>query len=199
MRTQIKKVSHLVLLVAIVAGAFSCQVEPIQEELAIEENLSSKKKKKKGSTSESEYIFSSEKCMPRNSTTLYAGKNIEVGNVSVKVNDIYYDITYSITNKDYYLVATNLSVVNDPSEFPLNKKGNPRKGKFEFGDDMLDGITTITYSVPMSKGTYIAAHAVVQKNGYGSKKRRKSAWGDGCDFPGNNWATYFQFFAPDEW
>lgn len=199
MRTQINKVSRLFLLAIIIVGTFSCQVETVQDELALEEGLISKKKKKKTDIPPSEYSFSSENCMPRNSTTLYASKHIEVGNVSVVVNDTNYDITYTITNRDYCLVSTDLSVVNNPYEFPLNKKGNPRKGKFEFGDDILDGINTITYSVPMSKGTYIAAYAVVSKHGNGSKKRRKSAWADGCDFPGNSWATYFQFFAPDEW
>lgn len=30
------------------------------------------------------------------------------------------------------------------------------------------------------------------------KNNSETAWGDGSNFPGNNWATYFQFFASEE-
>ena len=45
----------------------------------------------------------------------------------------------------------------------------------------------------MGSELYIAAHAVVT-----SSQGTETAWGDGLDFPGNNWATYFNYTVQAE-
>lgn len=91
---------------------------------------------------------------------LYAGKNILVGTVKVNVVGNDYKITYNLTNNKYCLTTTHLSVVTDPSKFPVNNGGNPINGHFEYSQSH-DCISSYTYTVPTSKGKYIAAHAVV--------------------------------------
>lgn len=186
MRLQITNILRLLLLLTILTNLVSCEVENLQDNISLEKDLL-------GDGNE----FTSD-CSPRNSTPLYAGQHINVGEVSVRVLDTNYEITYSITDKNFCLTSTHLSVVDNPKNFPMSKSGNPKNGQFEYGDDELECTYTISYLVPMSKGTYIAAHAVVSSK-IDSKNNSETAWGDGCDFPGNNWATYFQFFSPDEW
>ncbi|MGA1226950.1 MAG: hypothetical protein ACO3VF_06870 [Tamlana sp.] len=52
----------------------------------------------------------------------------------------------------------------------MSKSGNPKKGQLEYGDDELECTYTISYLVPMSKGTYIAAYAVVSSKADSKKQ-----------------------------
>ena len=54
-----------------------------------------------------------------------------------------------------------IGLVNAPEEFPITNAGNPKNGDFEYSDD-FECEKTITYEVPVEKGPYIAAHAVVE-------------------------------------
>src|SRR5690606_32918102 len=50
--------------------------------------------------------------------------------------------------------------VTSKEDFPLNNGGNPVIGHFEYSMSH-ECISSYTYTVPTSKGTFIAAHAVV--------------------------------------
>lgn len=151
-----KKVTHfykLFLCTIILIGTFSCQTEELS---GVDQSLVSQT----ASTSKRGTPLTFEDCNNTYQTTnLYAGQNILVGNVSVLVKGDSYEITYNITNNGYCLTSTHLSVVETPSDFP-NAKGNAIPGQFEYKMSH-NCVSSYTYVVPTSQGSYIAAHAVV--------------------------------------
>ena len=134
-------------------GMYSCQTEPLDSEQSL--NATSNSASKTSSA-----ILDWSCSTTATEVDLLAGQTMLVGKVKVEVVDSDYKITYEITADGYCLTSTHLSVVESPELFP-NNNGNPTNGHFEYGDDMLDCVTSATYYVPTSKGTYIAAHAVV--------------------------------------
>ncbi|TDU34496.1 hypothetical protein BXY82_2821 [Gelidibacter sediminis] len=157
MKIKLTKIYTILFGVSLLFGTFlSCQTEPLdaEQDLSLDSNVLANKSKVatfKWPACENE--LSSE-------VNLYAGQNILVGTVIVEVIGANYEITYKLTNSGYCLAATHLSVVNDKLDFPMNNGGNPVIGHFEYSENH-DCISSYTYTVPTSKGTYIAAHAVV--------------------------------------
>lgn len=134
-------------------GMYSCQTEPLDSE----QNLSTTS----SSSSKTDPVILDWSCnTAATEVDLLAGQTILVGKVNVEVVGSDYKITYTITDDAYCLTSTHLSVATSPDLFP-NNNGNPTNGQFEYGDDVLDCVSTVTYTVPTSKGAYIAAHAVV--------------------------------------
>lgn len=92
-------------------------------------------------------------------TDLIAGQNMVVGTVTVTVVNGDYNIEYNV-DAGYCLSETHLSVVDDKDDFPMTNSGNPKNGHFEYsGYHSCE--SNVAYTVPTSKGIYIAAHAVV--------------------------------------
>ncbi len=143
----------LALLALFAFTFFACEVEPAGENL---EAVAGKGKIKNNSI---EFDFS-EECLT-SEAILYAGQNIEVGKVTVSESNGNYVITYEITNNQWCITETHLSVVNAPEDFPMTNSGNPKNGNFEYSDE-FECEKTVTYEVPVEKGPYIAAHAVVE-------------------------------------
>lgn len=150
-QTMFKNYAYL-LLAFMLIGVYSCETESV-EASTNEENLTQAKKGKV------EFNLTQE-CSISESTNLYAGQNILVGTVDVVIEGDNYIITYNLTNEDYCITETHLSVVDTPSDFPLNGGGNPKIGQFVYSDSH-DCESSVSYSVPTSEGAYIAAHAVV--------------------------------------
>ena len=98
-------------------------------------------------------------------TPLLAGQTIPVGEVRVweDENNIY--VKYVITDADWCLIETHLAVEQNFADIPVNSKGNPIPGAFEYGETM-DCLAERLYTIPLSWDAgiqlYIAAHAVVQ-------------------------------------
>ncbi|PWH82983.1 hypothetical protein DIS18_00025 [Algibacter marinivivus] len=139
----------------------SCETETlIEEEQVSDLNASISFEAKKGKKSNGATFDLSQECVISSQTDLYAGQNILVGNVAVEVNDGNYIITYNITDSGYCLTTTHLSVVQAPEDFPISGGGNPKNGHFEYSNSH-DCVDSYSYEVPTSKGSYIAAHAVV--------------------------------------
>ncbi len=136
---------------------FACEVEPAGENLEAVAGKGQIKAKKNDNSVEFDF---SEDCL-KSESILYAGQNIEVGKVTVSESGGNYLITYEITNSEWCITETHLSVVNSPEEFPITNSGNPKNGDFEYADK-FDCEKTVTYEVPVEKGPYIAAHAVVE-------------------------------------
>ncbi|GAA4973423.1 hypothetical protein [Algibacter aquimarinus] len=189
MRPQFTYLLRLFSLTVLLFVSFSCETESLSDDID----------SKSDSSKDNSELLSD--CATQYKTDLYAGQHILVGEVSVITNGANYEITYKITNNNYCITSTHLSVVSSPNDFPMGGGGNPKNGHFEYGDDNLSCVKDITYLVPKSKGSYIAAHAVVDYNDEGNSSQ-ETAWASGCDFPGNNWATYFQYYKKstlDEW
>jgi hypothetical protein len=123
---------------------------------------------------------------------------LTVGEVEVTSDEYNLTVIYNITDFDYCLNETHLHVANESKYIPQTKKGNPQPGQFDYSVEH-DCITTITYVVPLSDieisstGTVcIAAHAAVDET-VGETTTYESAWGEGEDFEGKNWAMYFTY------
>lgn len=102
----------------------------------------------------------SEDCQ-KSESVLLAGQNTEVGKVTITEENGEYVIKFEMTNPEWCMTETHLSVQNSPEEFPMTQSGNPKIGNFELGNDNLDCSKEETYRVSTAEGPYIAAHAVV--------------------------------------
>ena len=129
--------------------------------------------------------------------TLWAGQNIDAGTVSVAVEGENLVITYE-TKDGWELTETHLAVAHTLEGIPQTKKGNPIPGQFPYKHENLPGITNDSYTIPLSElmvecddVLYIAAHASLRKMVSGGEYQTETGWGNGVNFPGKNWATYF--------
>lgn len=145
------------MLALLILAFYSCENSIVEEEVSFTDDTVVDAATKKQN---SKLSFNLEEDCSTNQSLLYAGQNILVGNVTVSEEAGMYSITYNITNSSYCLAKTHLSVVETPSDFPINGGGNPVNGHFEYSESH-DCLPSYTYSVPSSKGTYIAAHAEV--------------------------------------
>ena len=124
-----------------------------------------------------------------------------VGVVEVTNDDEYLYVTYTTTD-GWCMTETHLQVANESEYIPQTKKNNPIPGKFENSTDYDPCTTTsVEYSIPIPDGyeagddVIIAAHAAVElpPEGVEEEIRYESAWGEGEDFEGKNWAMYFTY------
>lgn len=96
-------------------------------------------------------------------TDLVAGQNIVVGNVTTSIDGSVLTVTYNITEEGWLITETHLAVEESFSEIPLNKKGNPKIGNFEYSDEFDTPQTSVSYTIDVEgfSHVFIAAHAVV--------------------------------------
>jgi hypothetical protein len=111
---------------------------------------------------------------------LYAGQNIDVGEINVWNDADYLYVKYLIDDDltpddpsddgvPTLIYETHLHVAEFPDLIPQTKKGNPIPGQFDNKTEHNPGVTEFTYQIPLVWGIdteiCIAAHAVVQKLG----------------------------------
>ena len=125
-------------------------------------------------------------------TTLIAGQSIPAGSVIVENDDQNLYVTYQ-TDGDWLITETHLDVATRPEDLKQTSKGNAVPGRFTYKSEHDPGVTTVTHTIDLSawpSGTrlFLAAHSVVV-----SASGSETAWGEGLDFPGNNWAMYFSY------
>ena len=113
-----------------------------------------------------------------------------------------------VTVGGWSMTETHLHVAaDDPNDIPQTKTGNPKVGKFDYQASHSPAVQEYTFTIPWDDdwdaGTilYIAAHANVQMmTGYDDDGEPtyqfETAWGDGTDFDGRNWATYIEYVDP---
>lgn len=128
---------------------------------------------------------------------LIAGQHINVGTVSVTNTENEILVTYQTTG-DWLINETHLDVELTYNGLNTNKKGNPIPGKFTYKTSHPYPVAQVQFTIEnfgwsVDSVLYIAAHAVVT-----SSQGTETAWGDGLDFPGNNWATYFNYMVQAE-
>ncbi|QCK15311.1 LruC domain-containing protein [Mangrovivirga cuniculi] len=140
---------------------------------------------------------------------LVAGQNMLAGNVEVAYSEGNLYVTYNVYQEGVYLKEIHLDLFNSIEEFDEAKKlngGGPSPGKFAFKKKWDDNAMVSSYTAVIPESyvdTYgdcffVAAHAALS-NG-------ETAWGGLCDetdkgvtldaakqFPGANWAVYFEF------
>jgi len=128
-------------------------------------------------TGESGFTYSTKE--GSSSFPLYAGQDMLVGNVLVWNDDeelcVKYQLNADVVAEGWLLYETHLAVEEKLKDIPQTKKGNPKPGKFPYGNDELGGVEEDgPYCIPFGEEegeldvecdelVYIAAHAVVGK------------------------------------
>lgn len=136
---------------------------------------------------------------------LIAGQSIDSGDVCLEVSGDYLNVTYN-TVDGWELLEAHLFVGNDLADMPMTKKGNPKIGNFPYLSGDITGLTTYTFSVPLSalgaeaelcdpdKVFYLAAHASVRKSDGSGGYQTETGWGSGYRLvEKGSWAMYFTF------
>lgn len=135
---------------------------------------------------------------------LVAGQNLNVGSVIATFNDGGDELTiaYSIVPPGLGMISTNLDIQADPANFPMTGSGNPKPGQFAYGSALNAAITweqvVDLHSIQgWTEGdtVFVAAKADVDVGSSG----QEGAWGEGEEFPGDNWAMYFYCVPPPLW
>jgi len=103
------------------------------------------------------------KCGLADSTVLKADQNTDIGWVIVAPDGDFLKITYRITDEDWILKETHLSVKAEKRLIPQDASGNPKPANFEY--TMLHDplVSEYSYSANVSglEYAFIAAHATV--------------------------------------
>jgi len=131
-------------------------------------------------------------------TTLYGGQTIDVGTVTVGIDDEtdYIYVKYETTD-GWYIAETHVFVGTDGSQIPVNKPGNPKIGHFPYSTTHSygDGTTVVTYpTIPYVPGQafVVATHAVV----YTLDGEEETAWSwneEATRFSGKRWGWFLNF------
>jgi len=128
---------------------------------------------------------------------LIAGQHINVGSVTVTNTETEILVTYQTTG-DWLIKETHLDVELSYNDLNTTKKDNPIPGQFTYKTTHTNPVVEVSFTIEnfgweVESQLYIAAHAVVT-----SSQGTETAWGDGFDFPGRNWATYFNYTVQAE-
>ena len=123
---------------------------------------------------------------------IFAGKTIEVGNYKVQVYSDRIVIQFWI-DSGWCLSDNHIVVTKDMTAY-MNKKGNPKIGKFPFSASWTGSCYELTLwktdhpELWGSGDTYIAIHVVVYKCCGGDSE---TGWGFGDYTWGSSWGWYF--------
>lgn len=127
-------------------------------------------------------------------SALIAGQHYTAGQITIANDETYIYVNYA-TSAPWLMSEAHAAAAATLAGIPQSKAGNPIPGRFSYSATFDPQVTNYTFSIPLDDlaaetgQVFVAAHAVVQapKSQGGSQ----TAWGDGADFPGANWATYF--------
>ncbi len=139
--------------------------------------------------------------------TLFAGQDMDVGYVEVTndADNIY--VEYVLTDLDWCITETHVHIGELLDDFPLNKKGNPQVGLFDY-PATHDCVPSYTYTIPLNgwgdgDDFLIAAHAIIEKTETGTitptlSWLRSTEPGSTLIFPGfgGQWMPYQGFAIP---
>ena len=134
-------------------------------------------------------------CGEEQVVALWAGQNIDVGYVTVfnDTDDLFIQIQ---TTGGWFLTETHVGVATSLEEIPQTGSGNPQVGHFALSAEHDPPVQYYEYRVNYlyepGQVLFIAVHAAVELMDEGGNPiQGETAWAEGYDFPGNNWATYF--------
>lgn len=137
-------------------------------------------------------------CGEVTTVTLFAGQTIDVGTVVVANDGERLCVTYNATGT-WFIQETHLHIGLTLSDIPQTRSGNPRPGQFMYAHRLSTPAQTDEFCFSMEElgytsgaTLYIAAHAVVVRREGGRIVQNETAWGDGTQFSGANWATYLE-------
>ena len=133
-----------------------------------------------------------------NSTTrLMAGQSINVGTVAVTQDEQFLCVDFQITAPSWSIQETHLAIATSPDLLPQTGSGNPQPGQFPYKHTGLNVqqdtfcIDYVAAGYSANQTLYLAAHAVVVRRSSNTIVQKETAWGEGSQFTGRNWAMYF--------
>ena len=97
-----------------------------------------------------------------------AGQNINVGTVEVWDDTVELTVKYNVPDP-WCITETHLHVACDDNPIPVNRKGNPIPGHFDYGSEheISENVTVEEFTIPLEDinccNLDIAAHAVVEQ------------------------------------
>jgi len=129
--------------------------------------------------------------------TLYAARSIDVGQVIVFNNTDYLTIRIQ-TAGGWVLNETHVAVATSLEEIPQTRSGNPKVGRFSLSARHDPPVSYDEYEIDCEyesgQTLFLAIHAAVElQDENGQAIQDEGAWADGLEFPGKNWATYFNY------
>jgi hypothetical protein len=126
--------------------------------------------------------------------TLLAGQFIDAGKVSVYNDENYLYVEISTTG-GWELTESHVAVAPSVELIPQTGSGNPKVGQFALAAVHNPPVTSYVYTIGATgyDPAYIAVHTIAQLVQDGRVVQRETAWADGLDFPGANWATYIAY------
>ncbi len=134
--------------------------------------------------------------------TIYAGQNIDAGNITIYVDGDNLNVTFTATD-GWEFTETHLWVGQSLADLPATKKGNPSPGQFPYKSGDITGEVTSSFLIPLEdvgfvcseeeQVFYVAAHSALRKwNDYTETYQTETGWGDGPRIVHRgSWATYF--------
>lgn len=139
-------------------------------------------------------------------TDLMAGQFTDAGDVCFEVSGDNFVVTYT-TQDGWELNEVQLWVGDTLGDMPHNAQDNPKIGNFPYKASELGGITSYSFSIPLSSlggpdyGTtlcdqsfFAAAHASVQKLLPDGTYQTETGWSSGPQISSaGSWATYSEF------
>jgi hypothetical protein len=125
-------------------------------------------------------------------SALIAGQNTTVGTVTIENDEQFLYVTYQ-TDGNWLITETHLDVAMRPEDLGQTPKGNAVPGRFTYQSVHEPPVATVVHAIdlsvwPANSQLYVAAHSVVV-----SANSSETAWGEGIDFPGANWAMYIPY------
>lgn len=135
-------------------------------------------------------------CGETTTVRLLAGQTIESGVVIVENDGTELCVRYE-TSGGWLITETHLDIRLSLADIPQTKAGNPKVGHFAFSHEFNDPVSTDEYCFSLAELGYttgaelvIAAHASVERWVDGAPVQSETAWGEGPNFRGSNWAMY---------
>jgi hypothetical protein len=138
-------------------------------------------------------------CVP-----LLAGQTISAGTVCSSIEGENVEVTYETSN-GWLLYSAHLWAGLNLASMPQTNSGNPKLGNFPYNAGTLEGVSSYSFSVPLSTfglssgmtscdpvTGYLVAHAVVKKQLDDGSFQSETAYGDGTRLvQKGNWSTWF--------
>ena len=136
---------------------------------------------------------------------LLAGQTIDAGTVCLSIDAGALNVTYSTTG-GWELTEAHLWVGQTLDDLPQTKTGNPIPGKFPYNSGDITGLTSFTFSIPLTNPLInfscpsddvtflLAAHAALRKPNGDGTFQTETGWSDGSPITTKgNWATFSTF------
>jgi len=135
---------------------------------------------------------------------IWAGQNINAGNVSVFNDANYLYVTYNLTG-GWMMTESHVHFGVTLNDIPRTSKGIPIPGQFMYKTIHNPPVLTYTYNIPYASFGFnygdqlvISAHAGFVNGNYpNGTYQSQTGWGGNIAGPGPRWWYYFQYTLVD--